>query len=67
MSRLGIVEVTLDDFDDEDILEAAKEIGFNRDVETLANAAYVSIITGNEADEKAICRKLIGEILGKVI
>ena len=65
------IEVSLDDFDDDAIIEAAKQLGLTpepgEDLKTLANAAYVAIICNKPDDEKAIARKLIGEILGRVI
>ncbi len=65
--RHATVEVTLDDFDDEDILKAAAEINGGGEFKTLAEAAYIAIITKKPEDEQRICRQLIAEITGRVL
>ena len=60
-------DVDINDFDPAVILEAAAKLGLQSSTVSLAEAAYVAVITNRADDERAICRKLIEEITGRII
>jgi hypothetical protein len=66
-------EVSLSDFDDDAILEYAKELmqggddEMHIDVKDLANEAYLAIVNHDLAAEHRLAREIIGRIIGRIL
>ncbi len=66
-------EVSLSDFDDDAVIEYAKEITqgtadeMHIDVKDLANEAYLAIVHHDLAAEHRLAREIIGHIIGRIL
>lgn len=66
------VDVDIEEFDDEDTLERAREIAghafdVDPDIKGIAQRAYLAIATHDHAAEVRESRELIGAILGRIL